>query len=134
MSWLDRLLGRRREDDGDDDAPVDDRIVVNVPVRRAQLEVLEQALDALVNAMQQPPCPVENPGWQGRIHDYEWMLGNTMMLRRGALSKEALYDVLLAVRPVFPGEVPDHLAHLIPLQDDVVAAAREIEQPLPGEA
>ena len=41
--------------------------------------------------------------------------------------------MVFEVRPVFSGEIPDGFAALGPLQDEVMAAADDLRQLLPGE-
>lgn len=127
MSWLKRLINRN--DDADDESP----LPLDVPARTAQLEALERHIDALLAAMREPPCPVANPGWQGKIRDYEWVAGNARMLHKGAMTRESLQDVIFSVRPVFNGAPPEGLEHLVPLSDQVMASARSMEAPLPSE-
>ena len=126
MGWLDKLMGR----DKDDDTPVPAR-VLGSPERRAQLEELSQALTALVDGMQGDGCPADNPGWRGRLRDYQYSLGGVQTMLRGQVTKDDLFDTLSTIRPL--GSVPQGSEHLKPLADRVVELARRAERLLPGE-
>ncbi|MGD7708190.1 hypothetical protein [Microlunatus sp. Y2014] len=132
MGWLSRLLGR---EGADDDSPVAPRML-DQDARRAQLGELEAALEELVTAMDSPPSPVENPGWVGRIKDYNHHLGTTTMLQKQPVTREALVELTAGMRPLFTtGQpVPAGLEHLVPLSDRVITLTRQLEEPLPSEA
>lgn len=116
----------------DDDAPLPEQ-VVDQAARKAQLIELEEALTALITAMSAPPAPVQNPGWQGRIRDYAWVRGEVMVLTSGTITHDGLYDLMLGVRPVFRGAVPDEYAFIAPLQERMLSAVRVMQTPLPTE-
>lgn len=129
MGWLQRLFGRNDEDD---DSPVNE-VALNQEGRRAQLTEFTQILDELLAAMQEPPSPVSNVGWQGRVKDLEYVRGGAVILSRQTITRSELVDLLLGLRPVFPGEPPAGLEHVGQLSSKVVGLAREMEKPLPGE-
>lgn len=129
MSFLGKLFGRDREDE---DEGVEAPITVDVDRRRTQLLRLEQALDALAAQMRVAQT-VDNPGWRGRVNEYARLAGEAMMARQGVPTREQLLDLVFEIRPVFSGPVPPGLESLVPLQDEVVAAAADLRELLPHE-
>lgn len=127
MSFLKKLFGRSADDE-DADVP----ITLDVDRRRAQLTRLERALDALAAEMRVEQS-MDNPGWRGRVNEYSRLAGEAMTLRQGELSREALLDLVFEVRPVFSGAIPAGMDRIGPLQDEVMAAADDVQQLLPGE-
>jgi hypothetical protein len=129
VGFLRKLFGRSDEsDDSGEDAP----IALNLDMRLAQLERLERALDALAREMR--AChTIDDPGWRSRVNEYGRLAGEAMALRRGTPTREGVLDVVFEVRPVFTGPIPDGMAALGPLQDEVMAAANELRELLPGE-
>src|SRR3712207_3290037 len=103
MGFLDRLLGRRGEDE-DGDLPIH----VNVERRRPQLLRLEQGLDTLASQMREAQS-VDNPGWRARVNEYSRLAGEAMTLRTGVPTREEILDLVFEVRPVFTGPVPPGL-------------------------
>ena len=128
MSFLGKLFGRDRNDEEGFDAPVS----LDVEARRPQLLRLEKALDALAEQMRVAQT-VDNPGWRGRVNEYGRLAGEAMTLRQGAPTREQLLDLVFEIRPVFTGPVPPGLESLVPLQDEVVAAAEDLRELLPHE-
>lgn len=128
MSFLKRLFGRNDDDDEGEDLP----ITLDVERRRAQLLRLERGLDALANEMRIRQS-TDNPGWRGRVNEYARLAGEAMTQRKGPLARDALLDLVFEVRPVFAGEIPAGMESLGPLQDEVMAAAEELQELLPGE-
>lgn len=128
MGLLGRLLGRDKDDEDD----VEVLITLDVERRRPHLLRLEQGLDALAEAMREAQS-VDNPGWRGRVNEYGRLAGEAMVLRKGVPSREELLDLVFEVRPVFTGPVPAGLETLVPLQDEVMAAAEELRELLPQE-
>ena len=130
MGFLDKLLGRSRDDgdDTDDEVP----IALDVERRRTQLLRLEQALDALAGQMREAQS-VDNPGWRARVNEYSRLAGDAMDLRRGTPTREQILDLVFEVRPAFTGPVPTGLESLVPLQDEVLAAAEDLRELLPHE-
>lgn len=129
MSFLKKLLGRK---DDDDDEGFDAPITLDVERRRAQLVRLERALDALATAMRAEQS-MDNPGWRGRVNEYSRLAGVAMTQRQAPLARDALLDLVFEVRPVFSGPIPAGLERLGPLQDEVMTAADDLQQLLPGE-
>ncbi|GAA2110172.1 hypothetical protein GCM10009841_31990 [Microlunatus panaciterrae] len=127
MNFLKRLFGK--DEESGEDLP----ITLDVERRKAQLGRLEKALDALVDAMSEDPTQLSNPGWKGRIAEYGRLAGEAMTQRRSVPSRESLLDLCFEIRPVFSGEIPAGMEWIGPLQDEVVAAARELQELLPGE-
>lgn len=126
MSFLRRLFGKAEE-------PEDDRpITIDEERRKVQLLRLEKALDALAAEMRKEQT-MDNPGWRGRVNEYSRLAGECMDQRRGALSRESLLDLVFEVRPVFTGPIPEGMEPLGPLQDEVMAAANDLRELLPGE-
>ncbi len=128
MGLLQRLLGRDKEEDGDDPEVV---ITLDAVRRKPQLIRLEQALDALATEMRANHT-VDDPGWRSRVNEYSRLAGDAMTLR-GDLTREGLLDLVFAVRPVFSGTVPPGFENLGPLQSEVMAAADDLRELLPSE-
>lgn len=127
MGWFSKLVG------GSDDAVDVPAPIVDQDARRDQLDELEAALTELIRAMADERCPITNPGWQGKIRDLVWVRGEVSTLSTGTITHDGLYDLMLGVRPVFAREVPDELAFIGPLQERVLSAVREMQNPLPTE-
>lgn len=128
MGLLDKLFRRQSDDDGGEDAV----ITLDLEARRPQLLRLEQGLDALSRAMRDVQT-VDNPGWRGRINEYGRLAGDAMVMRKGTPTREGVLDLVFEVRPVFTGPPPPDLEVLVPLQDEVLAAAEELRTLRPGE-
>jgi hypothetical protein len=128
VSFFKRLLGRDQEDDEGEDTP----IALDQEQRKAQLVRLERALDALANEMRAEQS-VDNPGWRARVNEYSRLAGEAMMLRRAPLARDTLLDLVFEVRPVFSGAIPEGMERLGPMQDEVMAAAADLQELLPGE-
>jgi hypothetical protein len=128
LNFLKKLFGRTEDDDEGEDLP----ITLDVDRRKVQLIRLEQALDALANQMRAEQS-MDNPGWRGRVNEYSRLAGEAMVQRRGAFSRESLLDLVFEVRPVFSGPIPAGLEKIGPLQDEVLAAAEDLQTLLPGE-
>jgi hypothetical protein len=127
MSFLGRLFRRKDGDDGEE-------VVINLDLdkRRQQLQRLETALDTLATQMRSVQT-VDNPGWRGRVNEYNRLAGEAMTQRQGTPTRESLLDLVFEVRPVFTGSVPEGLDALLPLQNEVMAAAEALRELLPGE-
>ena len=126
MGILSKLFGRKDTDE----EPVP--IVCDAERRRPQLVRLEKALDALANGMRETGT-LDNPGWRGRVNEYSRLAGESMNLRRGEITRDELLDLVFEVRPVFTGAIPAGMETLGPLQDEVLAAAADLRELLPGE-
>jgi hypothetical protein len=125
VSFLRKLFGRQEE-------PEDVPINLDLDRRRAQLQRLERALDALANEMRQDHT-TSDPAWRNRINEYNRLAAQAMALRRGTPTRESILDLVFEVRPVFSGPVPKEMAACGPLQDEVMAAANDLRELLPGE-
>jgi hypothetical protein len=130
MSFLGKLFGRGGDEDEDVDVAVP--ITLDVERRRTQLLRLEQALDALASQMREAQT-VDNPGWRGRVNEYGRVAGEAMMVRNGVPTREQVLDLVFEIRPVFSGPVPPGLESLVPLQEEVLAAAEDLRELLPHE-
>jgi hypothetical protein len=128
VSFLKKLFGRNDDDDEGSDVP----ITLNVEQRKAQLLRLEKALDALATEMRAEQS-MDNPGWRGRVNEYNRLAGEAMTQRKSVLARDALLDLVFEVRPVFSGAIPAGMERLGPLQDEVMAAAEALQTILPGE-
>ena len=133
MGLFDKLFRRRSDDDSADGDDVEETVIaLDVEVRRPQLLRLESGLDALVAAMRLAQS-VDNPGWRGRINEYNRLAGDAMVMRKGIPTREGVLDLVFEVRPVFTGTPPPELEVLVPLQAEVLAAAEDLRQLRPGE-
>ena len=128
MGLLGKLFGRGGEDEDDEGVA----IAVDVDRRRPQLQRLERGLDALAEQMRATQS-VDNPGWRGRVNEYGRLAGDAMTLRQHVPTREQILDLVFEVRPVFTGPVPPGLESLVPLQDEVLAAAEDLRELLPSE-
>lgn len=125
MSFLKKLFGR---EESDDEVP----IMLDLDRRGPQLLRLEKALDALANKMRTEHT-TNDPGWRGRINEYSRLAGDAMTLRRGAPTRDDLLDLVFEIRPVFTGDIPAGMAAIGPLQAEMLAAAADLRELLPGE-
>lgn len=134
MGWLGRLF-RTNQDDVDEDAPAVGR-PVDLDARRRQLNELDTALTALLEGMDQPPAPIDNPGWRGRRGDLSVARSSVRTLRDATtFTRDDLFEVISTIRPVFGrGQAPAGLEPLAALSDRVIVLARSLETPLPHEA
>lgn len=127
VGLLGKIFGKRDDDEGEEPT-----ISLDLDARRAQLQRLEQALDALSRQMRELSS-LDNPGWRGRVNEYSRLAGEAMAMRRGTPTREGVLDLVFEIRPVFTGPVPDGLASLAPLQDEVLRAANALRELEPGE-
>lgn len=125
MSWLRRLIPGRGA------APASAPIVLDTERRTEQLQELENALDALVEAMS-AAGRMANPGWKERVAEYKRQSGTAYTLRRGGFTREQLLDLAFEIRPV-GDELPSDLAAVSDLQGTVMAAAEALREVLPSE-
>ena len=125
MGFLKKLFGR---DEEEEEVP----ITLDVERRRPQLLRLEKALDALAAEMRTNHT-TDDPGWRGRVNEYSRLAGEAMTVRKGTPTRDQVLDLVFEVRPVFTGEIPPGMEKLGPLQAEVMAAAADLRQLLPGE-
>ena len=126
MGFLKRLFGRDQDDD--EEVP----ITLDLERRRPQLLRLEKALDALAAEMRTNHT-TDDPGWRGRVNEYSRLAGETMTVRKGTPTRDEVLDLVFEVRPVFTGAIPAGMEAIGPLQAEVMAAADDLRQLLPGE-
>jgi hypothetical protein len=126
MGFLKKLFGRDEEEA--EDVP----ITLDLDRRRPQLLRLEKALDALASEMRNNHT-TDDPGWRGRVNEYSRLAGEAMTVRKGTPTRDQVLDLVFEVRPVFTGEIPPGMEKLGPLQAEVMAAADDLRQLLPGE-
>lgn len=135
MSWLRRAVQGVRDaltpgSGGERPAP----FTLDVEARRAQLEELERALDRLIETMRANHERMANPGWRERVAEYRRLSGEAYTLRRGGFDRERLLDLAFEIRPVFPGDdLPEDVQPIQPLQEELMRAARALQEELPGE-
>ncbi|MGI3786327.1 MAG: hypothetical protein ACRYG2_36750 [Janthinobacterium lividum] len=129
MGLFDKLFRRSPSEDDDGEETV---IALDVEARRPQLLRLEIALDTLAREMRSVQS-VDNPGWRARVNEYSRLAGDSMVMRKGIPTREGVLDLVFEVRPVFTGPPPPGLEPLVPLQDEVLAAAEDLRQLRPGE-
>ena len=124
MSFLRKLFGREEPED----------VAVNLDVdrRKEQLLRLERALDALASEMRADHT-MEDPAWRERVNEYRRLAGDAMTMRRGTPTREGVLDLVFEIRPLFTGPIPDGMEKCGPLQDEVMAAAADLRELLPGE-
>ena len=126
MGFLKKLFGR------DDEEAEDVPITLDLDRRRPQLLRLEKALDALAAEMRSNHT-TDDPGWRGRVNEYSRLAGEAMTIRKGNPTRDDVLDLVFEVRPLFTGEIPAGMERCGPLQDEVMAAADDLRQLLPGE-
>ncbi len=125
MGFLKKLFGR---DEEDEEVP----ITLDLDRRRPQLLRLEKALDALAAEMRNDHT-TDDPGWRGRVNEYSRLAGEAMTVRKGTPTRDDVLDLVFEVRPVFTGAIPPGMEAIGPLQAEVMAAANDLRQLLPGE-
>jgi hypothetical protein len=130
MSFFKKLF--KRGDEDEDDEGFDAPITLDTERRKVQLLRLEQALDALATEMR-AESSMDNPGWRARVNEYGRLAGVAMVQRQSPLARDSLLDLVFEVRPVFSGTIPPGMERLGPLQDEVMAAADDLQELLPGE-
>jgi len=124
VSFLRKWFGREE--------PEDVPVTLDLGRRKEQLLRLERALDALASEMRADHT-TSDPAWRERVNEYSRLAGQAMNLRRGELTRETLLDLVFEVRPLFTGPIPDGMEKCGPLQDEVMAAANDLRELLPGE-
>ena len=124
MSFLRKWFGREE--------PEDVPGTLDLGRRKEQLLRLERALDALASEMRADHT-MSDPAWRERVNEYSRLAGDAMTLRRGEPTRESLLDLVFEIRPLFTGPIPDGMEKCGPLQDEVMAAANDLHELLPGE-
>jgi hypothetical protein len=124
VSFLRKWFGREE--------PEDVPVTLDVEIRKKQLLRLERALDALAAEMRTDHT-MNDPAWRERVNEYSRLAGDAMNLRRGELTRENVLDLVFEIRPLFTGPIPDGMEKCGPLQDEVMAAAEDLRELLPGE-
>jgi hypothetical protein len=124
VSFLRKWFGRQE--------PEDVPINLDVEKRKEQLRRLERALDALAAEMRADHT-TSDPAWRERVNEYSRLAGEAMNLRRGTPTRESVLDLVFEVRPLFTGPIPDGMERCGPLQDEVMVAANDLRELLPGE-
>lgn len=128
MGLLSKLFKGKNEESGPDLA-----VDLDLDTRRSQLAVLVSSLDALSARMREREDKMENPGWRGRVAEYDRVASEAAALSRSTLSREALLDLAFQVRPVFSGSPPAGMDEFVALSDTAVAASNSLVDLLPGE-
>ena len=80
-----------------------------------------------------PDHTTDDPGWRSRVNEYSRLAGQAMTERQGTPTREGCLDLVFEVRPVFTGRIPEGMESIGPLQDEVMAAAADLRELLPGE-
>jgi hypothetical protein len=124
VSFLRKWFGREE--------PEDVPVTLDAEIRKKQLLRLERALDALAAEMRTDHT-TNDPAWRERVNEYSRLAGDAMNLRRGELTRENVLDLVFEIRPLFTGPIPDGMEKCGPLQDEVMAAAEDLRELLPGE-
>lgn len=124
MSFLRKLFGREE--------PEDVAVSLDVDRRKKQLLRLERALDALASEMRADHT-MDDPAWRERVNEYNRLAAEAMTMRRGTPTREGVLDLVFEIRPLFTGPIPDGMEGCGPLQDEVMAAAADLRELLPGE-
>ena len=124
MSFLRRWFGREE--------PEEVPIAVDVETRKKQLLRLERALEALADEMRTDHT-MNDPAWRERVNEYNRLAGQAYDLRRSDITREQLLDLAFEVRPLFTGPIPEGMEKCGPLQAEVMAAAEDLRELLPGE-
>jgi hypothetical protein len=124
VSFLRKLFGREE--------PTDLPVTLDVDRRKEQLHRLERALDALAAEMRADHT-TSDPAWRERVNEYSRLAAQAMDERRGTPTRESVLDLVFEVRPLFTGPIPEGMEKCGPLQDEVMAAAADLRELLPGE-
>jgi len=124
VSFLRKWFGREE--------PEDVPVTLDLGRRKEQLLRLERALDALASEMRADHT-TSDPAWRERVNEYSRLAGDAMTLRRGEPTRESVLDLVFEVRPLFTGPIPAGMEKCGPLQDEVMAAANDLRELLPGE-
>jgi hypothetical protein len=124
VSFLRKWLGREE--------PEEVPVALDVDTRKKQLLRLERALEALADEMRTDHT-MNDPAWRERVNEYNRLAGQAYDLRRSDITREQLLDLAFEVRPLFTGPIPEGMEKCGPLQAEVMAAAEDLRELLPGE-
>jgi hypothetical protein len=124
VSFLRKWFGREE--------PEEVPVTLDVETRKKQLLRLERALEALAKEMRTDHT-MNDPAWRERVNEYNRLAGQAYELRRVDITRETLLDLVFEIRPLFTGPIPDGMEKCGPLQDEVMAAAEDLRELLPGE-
>jgi hypothetical protein len=124
VSFLRKWFGREE--------PEEVPITLDVETRKKQLLRLERALEALAKEMRTDHT-MNDPAWRERVNEYNRLAGQAYELRRDDITREKVLDLVFEIRPLFTGPIPDGMEKCGPLQDEVMAAAEDLRELLPGE-
>jgi hypothetical protein len=124
VSFLRKWFGREE--------PQDVPVTLDLDTRKKQLLRLERVLDALAAEMRADHT-MDDPAWRERVNEYSRLAAEAMNLRRGEPTREGVLDLVFEIRPLFTGPIPDGMEKCGPLQDEVMAAAEDLRELLPGE-
>jgi hypothetical protein len=132
MGLLDRLRGRRGDDESAVTEPPFDR-----DARREQLNELENALRMLARAMAEVPGRMDNPGWRGRVEDYQWAAMETFQLSQRDFRRADVLDLINQIRPLYSPNAVAPPAEYLPFeaqQSRLLAAIQALRLPVPSES
>ena len=124
MSFLRKWLGREE--------PEEVPVALDVDTRKKQLLRLERALEALADEMRTDHT-MNDPAWRERVNEYNRLAGQAYDLRRDDITRDQLLDLAFEIRPLFTGPIPEGMEKCGPLQAEVMAAAEDLRELLPGE-
>jgi hypothetical protein len=124
VSFLRKWLGREE--------PEEVPVALDVDTRKKQLLRLERALEALADEMRTDHT-MNDPAWRERVNEYNRLAGQAYDLRRDDITREQLLDLAFEIRPLFTGPIPEGMEKCGPLQAEVMAAAEDLRELLPGE-
>jgi len=131
MGLLDRLRGRRADEESAAVEPPFDRAA-----RREQLDELEDALRELARAMADVPGRMDNPGWRGRVQDYQWAAMETYHVSQREFGRTDVLDLINQIRPLYSPNAVAPPAEYLPFeaqQNRLLAAIQALRLPVPSE-
>jgi hypothetical protein len=76
---------------------------------------------------------MNDPAWRERVNEYNRLAGQAYDLRRDDITRDQLLDLAFEIRPLFTGPIPEGMEKCGPLQAEVMAAAEDLRELLPGE-
>lgn len=132
MGLLDRLRARRGDDASSVAEPPFDQ-----DARREQLDELEDALRLLARAMAEVPGRMENPGWRGRVQDYQWAAMETYHMSQRDFGRADVLDLINQIRPLYSPNAVAPPVEYLPFeaqQNRLLAAIQALRLRLPSES